>query len=317
MRVGLSLSTEEYGPADLIEQARLAEEAGFHALWISDHYHPWNGDQGESPFVWSLVGALSTVCRLPVTTAVTCPTARIHPAIIAQAAATSAVMHAGRFTLGVGTGEALNEHILGGGWPEMDVRLAWLEEAVEIIRKLWSGRQVSYRGRYFTVENAQLCTLPETPPKIYVSAFGPRSLEVAARIGDGYISVKPDANLVSEFRATAGKDKPCQAGFKACYARAEEQAVDLAHRLWPNAGIPGELSQLLPSPAHFEQVRPLVPREIIRKSYACGPDPQRQLEQIQLFVEAGYDEVYVAPIGPHYSELIDLYRTEVLPQIGS
>src|ERR687897_2465744 len=156
MQIGYFLASEEYSPRELIEQAKKAEQAGFHALWISDHYHPWNDEQGHSSFVWSVIGALSTATSLPVTTGVTCPTVRIHPAIIAQAAATSAVMHRGRFTLGVGSGENLNEHILGDRWPPTDMRLEMLEEAVEVMRLLWQGGTKSHNGKHYTVENARL-----------------------------------------------------------------------------------------------------------------------------------------------------------------
>src|SRR6478672_13942299 len=151
MKVGYFLSCEEYGPAELVEQAVLAERAGFTGLWISDHYHPWNDEQGQSPFVWSVIGAISQACSLPVTTAVTCPTLRVHPAIVAQAAATTAVLLGGRFVLGVGSGEALNEHVLGQPWPTAEVRLEMLEEAVEVMRKLWTGETVNHRGRHYTV----------------------------------------------------------------------------------------------------------------------------------------------------------------------
>src|SRR4051794_14643210 len=187
MRIGYFLSSEEYSPAELIQQARGAEQAGFTGLWISDHYHPWVDAQGQSAFVWSSIGALSQVCSLPVTTAVTCPTTRLHPAVIAQAAATSAVQHQGRFTLGVGSGEALNEHILGDAWPSADVRLGMLEEAVEVIRSLWSDGFVDHQGEYYVVDNARIYTRPESPPKIYVSGFGPKAVDLAARIGDGFI----------------------------------------------------------------------------------------------------------------------------------
>src|SRR3954469_3564970 len=176
MKIGFFLSCEEFGPGDLVEQARRAEAAGFHALWISDHYHPWNDQQGHSAFVWSVIGALSEATSLPVTTGVTCPTVRIHPAVIAQAAATSAVMLEGRFNLGVGSGEALNEHILGTHWPEADVRLEMLEEAVEVMRDLWSGGQRSPRGRHYTVENARIYDLPDEPPPVLVSGFGPKAV---------------------------------------------------------------------------------------------------------------------------------------------
>ena len=162
MRIGYFLSTEEYGPAELVEQAQAAERAGFEGLWISDHFHPWNNEQGNSPFVWSVIGAISQVCDLPVTTAVTCPTVRTHPAIIAQAAATSAEMLDGKFTLGVGSGEALNEHILGTVWPSADVRLEMLEEAVALIRELWTGEVVTTEGKHYRVDHARIYNLPET-----------------------------------------------------------------------------------------------------------------------------------------------------------
>src|SRR3954452_13842432 len=171
MKIGYFLSSEEYSPRELLDQARRAEQAGFHALWISDHFHPWNDEQGHSPFVWSIIGALAEAVDLPITTGVTCPTVRIHPAIIAQAAATSAVMTGGRFNLGVGSGEALNEHILGVHWPEADVRLEMLEEAVEVMRLLWQGGQRSHYGVHYAVENARVYDLPDEPPPVLVSGF--------------------------------------------------------------------------------------------------------------------------------------------------
>jgi G6PDH family F420-dependent oxidoreductase len=317
VRFGYFLSTEEYTPAELLEQARLAEQAGFEALWISDHYHPWNDEQGQSPFVWSLIGALSSVCRLPVTTAVTCPTVRTHPAVIAQAAATSAVMHEGRFVLGVGSGEALNEHILGSPWPTADVRLEMLEEAVEVMRALWSGDVVSHRGRHYTVDTARIYTLPEEPPKVYVSGFGPKAVDLAARIGDGYITTMPDAEMLQRFRDNGGGDKPAQSGVKVCYAEDEDAGVEIAHRLWANASVPGELAQVLPSPRHFEQVSSLVTKEMTREAIVSGPDPQAHVAAVREYADAGYDEVYVSNMGPHYEGFMRLYRDEVLPAVRS
>ena len=315
MRIGYFLSCEEYTPAQLIEQAKLAQDAGFRSLWISDHYHPWNDEQGQSPFVWSIIGALSQVVHIPVTTAVTCPIMRIHPAVVAQAAATSAVLHDGRFVLGVGTGEALNEHITGERWPFAEERLEMLEEAVEVMRELWDGGFVTHHGRYFTVDQAQVYTRPAQPPKVYVSAFGPRALEVAARIGDGYVSTMPDADLVRRFRDLGGGDKPVQGGFKGCWAPTEEQGVRTAHRLWANSGVPGELSQVLPSPRHFEQASQLVTRDMTRESIVGGPDVDRHIESFQPYVEAGFEEIYVANMGPHYREMIAAYGAEVLPAL--
>ncbi|SCL31096.1 F420-dependent oxidoreductase, G6PDH family [Micromonospora pallida] len=315
MRIGYFLSSEEFTPAELLAQARGAERAGFEALWISDHYHPWVDAQGQSPFVWSMIGALSQVCRLPVTTAVTCPTVRIHPAVLAQAAATSSVLHAGRFVLGVGSGEALNEHILGDAWPGTDVRLEMLAEAVGVMRELWAGGFVNHRGRHYTVEHARIYTRPETPPAVYVSGFGPKAVDLAARIGDGYINTSPDADLVRRFRDGGGGDKPCQAGFKAAYADSVDEGARIAYERWPNAGVPGELSQVLPSPRHFEQAAQLVSPDSAREAFVCGRDADAHLAKIEAYARAGFDEVYVANVGPHWQGLFDLYQRAVLPRL--
>ncbi|MFU8853409.1 TIGR03557 family F420-dependent LLM class oxidoreductase [Micromonospora sp. SL1-18] len=315
MKIGYFLSSEEYGPAELLAQARGAERAGFAALWISDHYHPWNDAQGQSAFVWSTIGALSQVCSLPVTTAVTCPTVRLHPALVAQAAATSAVLHSGRFVLGVGTGEALNEHILGGPWPPLDVRLEMLAEAVEVMRKLWRGHFVNHHGQHYTVQQARIYTLPDTPPPIYVSGFGAKSIDLAARIGDGYISTRPDPEMVHRFRDNGGDDKPCQAAFKAAYADSEDEGMRLAYEKWPNEGLPGELSQVLASPRHFEQASQLVRPEMMKEAFVCGNNPDAHLEMIDKYAKAGFDELYVTNTGPNWQGLFDLYQREVLPRL--
>ncbi len=315
MRIGYFLSTEEFGPADLVAQARAAERAGFDALWISDHYHPWNDTQGHSPFVWSVIGAISQVCELPVTTAVTCPTVRIHPAVLAQAAATSAVMCRGGFTFGVGTGEALNEHILGDPWPSTEVRLEMLAEAVEVIRKLWSGRFVNHRGKHYTVDHARVYTRPQRPPEIYVSGFGPKSTALAARIGDGYINTTPDPDLVRAFRDGGGGDKPVQGAFKACVAASEADAVRIAYERWPNSALPGELAQVLASPRHFEQATGLVTPDAVRQAVVSGQRVEDHLAKIDTYARAGFDEVYVTNIGPHQAEFFRLYAEQVLPAL--
>jgi G6PDH family F420-dependent oxidoreductase len=315
MRIGYFLSTEEFGPADLLAQARAAERSGFDALWISDHYHPWNDAQGQSPLVWAVIGGISQVSRLPVTTAVTCPTVRIHPAIIAQAAATSAVMCEGRFTLGVGSGEAINEHILGGVWPTTDVRLEMLEEAVEVIRKLWSGEFVNHRGQHYTVDHARVYTRPDRRPPVYVSGFGPKSIALAARVGDGYITTRPQPDAVRAFREGGGGDKPVQGAFKACYAADEDEAVRIAYERWPSSGLPGELAQVLPSPRHFEQATELVSPEAVRNMFVCGPDAEGHLAQIDTYAKAGFDEVYVTNIGPYHDDFFRMYAEQVLPAL--
>ena len=314
MRFGYFLSCEEYAPDQLLEQATLAEEAGFEALCISDHFHPWNTEQGQSPFVWGMIGALSQVCDLPVMTLVTCPTTRIHPAIIAQAAATSAVLGTG-FTLGVGSGEALNECVLGDRWPTADVRLDQTREAVEVIRKLWSGETVTHRGTHYTVEDARIFTRPEEPPEILMSGFGPRATDLAADIADGYITTSPDTDLLERYRHRARPPGRTVGAVKVAYADTEEEGIEHAHRLWPNAGLPGELAQILPTPAHMEQASTLVTKESTASSVSAGPDPAAHRDAVRPYVEAGFDEVYVANMGPNYAAMIRCFGAEVLPQL--
>ena len=315
MRIGYFLSCEEYTPAELVEQAKAAADAGFEALWISDHFHPWNNEQGNSPFVWSVIGAISQVCDLPVTTAVTCPTVRTHPAIIAQAAATSGEMLGGKFILGLGSGEALNEHILGDVWPSADVRLEMLEEAVAVIRKLWTGEVVTTEGKHYKVDHARIYNLPETPPEIYVSGFGPKATDLAGRIADGFINTSPDDTLLKAFKEATG-GKPAQAGAKVAFAPTQEEGWQHAHRLWPNAGLPGEMAQILPTPEHFEQATELVTEEMTRKSVVAGNDAADHLEQVTSYADAGYDELYIANMGPHFKEMIAFYGEQVIPELS-
>jgi G6PDH family F420-dependent oxidoreductase len=315
VRIGYFLSCEEFGPHELVRQARLAEQAGFDALWISDHFHPWNGHQGNSPFVWSVVGALSEVTTLPVCTAVTCPIMRIHPAVVAQAAATAAVQCEGRFGLGVGSGEALNEHVVGHRWPPAPVRQDMLEEAVGVIRELHTGREVSHHGRYFTVEDARLYTVPEQPVPIYVSGFGPRSVELAARIGDGYCTTAPDADMVQRFRDSGGGGKPVQGGMKVCWAETVDAGMDTTHRLWPNSALPGQLAQVLPTPKDFEQAGSLVTRELAAKHIPCGPEAKQHVGAVRRFIDAGFDEVYVQQIGPEQDQFFHAWSEAVLPEL--
>jgi G6PDH family F420-dependent oxidoreductase len=264
--------------------------------------------------VWGIIGALSQACSLPVTTAVTCPTVRIHPAVVAQAAATAAVQLEGKFVLGVGTGEALNEHVLGDVWPPADVRLEMLEEAVDLMRELWQGEVVTREGKHYRTDSARLYTLPDEPPPVYVSAFGPKALDVAARIGDGFVNTAPDGDAVAEFKEKSG-GKPAQGGAKVAWADTEDEGVDHAHRLWANAGLPGELAQILPTPTHFEQASQLVTRESTAESIVAGNDVERHVQQLQEYVDAGYDEIYVANMGPHYLAMIEAYGRDVLPKL--
>jgi G6PDH family F420-dependent oxidoreductase len=313
--LGYFLSSEERDPRAMVDAAARAEQAGFTTAWISDHYHPWTDAQGQSAFVWSTLGAIANATsELKLWTAVTCPTIRIHPAVVAQAAATTAVLSGGRFGLGVGSGEALNEHIFGDAWPDADTRLEMLEEAVGIMRRLFTGEQVSHRGTHYRVENARLYTVPETPPEIYVSGFGPKAVELAARIGDGYMNVGPEAELLEQYRKAGGTGRS-HGGMKVAWAASEDEGIDNAYRIWPNDALPGELPQILPTPAHFEQASQLVTRDMVAASVPAGPDPEKHLARIRQYVDAGYDEVYVAHIGPDQAGMIDFYAREIIPNL--
>jgi G6PDH family F420-dependent oxidoreductase len=311
---GYFLASEEHSPQELIRQAEMAERAGFDSLWISDHFHPWLDEQGESSFVWSVIGALSQVTSLPVTTAVTCPLVRIHPAIIAQAAATSQVMLDGRFRLGLGTGEALNEHIVDSRWPPAAERREMLEEAVDLMRRLFSGGLVSHRGRHYKVNTARLYTLPDQPPPTYVSGFGPAAAGMAGEIADGFMCTMPEAGLIRTFRTSGGGDKPVAGAIKVCWGADRTQAIKTVHRLWPNALIPGEAGQLLPLPRHFAQLTELVTEDMVADNIPCGPDPDDHLRAVRSYVDAGYDEIYINQIGPDQREFFDFCRDEILPQ---
>jgi G6PDH family F420-dependent oxidoreductase len=316
MKIGCFLSSEEWGPQDLIAQAQQAQRAGFEGLWISDHYHPWNDAQGHSGFIWGTIGAIAQAAPgMHVTTAVTCPTMRIHPAVIAQAAATAAVLLDGNFAFGVGSGEALNEHIFGDAWPNADERLEMLEESIEVIRLLWEGGVQSHRGRHYRVEHARVYDLPETPTPIVVSGFGPKAIELAGRIGDGFATVVPDADAVQRFRSAGGEGKVVQGGVKVCWGADEATALAHVTRLWPNDGLPGELAQILPTPAHFEQASELVTAEMLAESITCGPDVDRHVEALQAYADAGFDELYVNQIGPDQDAFFAAYRDEVLPRL--
>lgn len=314
-RIGYFTSSEEFSPREQVEQAELARAAGFEALWISDHYHPWNEAQGQSGFVWATIGAIAQAVDLPITTAVTCPTTRIHPAVVAQAAATAAHLTGGRFRLGVGTGEALNEHILGDVWPSASVRRAMLEEAVEVMRKLWTGKQVSHHGTYYTVDTARLYTVPDQAPEVLVSGFGPASIKLAGKIGDGYIGMQPEADLVRSFQQNGGAGKTTAAGYKVCWGRDREEAVQTAHARWANELLPGELAQVLPQPRHFEQASELVTPEMVADAIVCGDDVDAHVQQFKAYRDAGYDEIYINQIGPDQQGFFDFYAAEVLPQL--
>jgi G6PDH family F420-dependent oxidoreductase len=314
--IGYKLCSEEHGAADLVRFARRAEEVGFDFAMISDHYHPWTDAEGQSPFVWTVLGAIAQATRhLRVGTGVTCPTIRIHPAILAQAAATTAALMPGRFLFGVGAGENLNEHILGHRWPPPEIRREMLEEAVGVIRLLWQGGTRSHRGRYYTVENARIYTLPETPPPILVAASGPRAGELAGRIGDGLVGTGPEAEVLEAFERGGGGGKPRFGELAVCWAPDERQAIRTARERWPIAGLHGPLTSELPLPDHFEQAARMVREEDIAEAVVCGPDAERHVASIRKYAEGGYDHVWVHQIGPDQEGFFRFYEREVLPAL--
>lgn len=316
LEIGYTLSCEEHGPRELVENGAGAEEAGFDFLMVSDHYHPWTDRQGHSPFVWTVLGALARATdRARVGTGVTCPIGRIHPAILAQSAATAAIVLEGRFMLGVGTGENLNEHVLGDRWPPIDERLDRLEEAIEVMRLLWEGGLQTHRGRYFTVEQARVYDLPDRPPPVLVAAKGERATDLAGRVGDGLISVAPEADTVRGFERAGGQGNPRFGQVHVCWAEDEAAARRTAHEWWPNAAIGGELGLELPLPRHFEQAAETVREEDVAETVACGPDPDRHIEAIREYADAGFDHVWVHQIGPDQQGFLRFYRDEVLPKL--
>ncbi|MCA1831260.1 MAG: TIGR03557 family F420-dependent LLM class oxidoreductase [Actinomycetota bacterium] len=316
VEVGYALSSEEHRPNDLVAYARRAQDAGFTFALVSDHFHPWTDRQGQSAFVWNVIGAISAATEsLRIGTGVTCPILRIHPAIIAQAAATSAAMMPGRFFLGVGTGENLNEHILGLRWPPADVRFEMIEEAVSMIKLLWKGGQQSFHGKHFVVENARIYTLPDVPPPIYMAASGTTAAEVAGRIADGLISTAPRKELVQSFRRAGGESKPCYGQMSVCVAPTEAEGRKIAHEWWPTAGIPGELGQDLPLPSSFEDAAKNVREEDVAKSVLCSTDAQAYIDKIKEFVSAGFDHVYVHQIGRDQERFFRFYEDQVLPKL--
>jgi len=316
VQLGYKLSSEEFGPRELVDNARQAEEAGFTFALISDHFHPWIDAQGQSPFVWAVLGGLAEATeRLRIGTAVTCPTVRIHPAIIAQAAATVALMLDGRFFLGLGTGENLNEHVVGRRWPATPIRQEMLEEAVDVIRLLWKGGLQSHRGRHYVVENARLYTRPETPPPIMLAIGGEKGAELAGRIGDGMIGTSADGETMKIFERAGGRRKPRYGELTVCWAESEAKAKKIALEVWPTACVASALHWELPLPSHFEAAAEDVDEDAIAAEVVCGPDADKHLEKIGEYAKAGYDHVCIHQVGPDQAGFMKFYAREILPKI--
>jgi coenzyme F420-dependent glucose-6-phosphate dehydrogenase len=313
--IGYTLSSEEHEATDLVRNAQRAEAIGCDFVSVSDHFHPWIDKQGHSPFVWAVLGGIAaTTERIGVATGVTAPILRIHPAIIAQASATVATMLPGRFFFGVGSGEALNEHVTGEHWPEADVRLEMLDEAVHVIRELWEGGLYSHRGTYYTVENARLYSRPDTPPPIVVSGGGPKAAELAGRIGDGFWGMGPNAELLETFHK-AGGDGPAFAQITCCWATDERAARKTAYEIWPNTGLGGQLAQELALPSYFEAACAALSEEQATKDIPLGPDPEPYLASFRTYLDAGFDHLYFHQIGPDQDGFLTFFERELLPRL--
>ena len=317
VELGYAVSTEEHEPTDIVENTVRAERAGFEFAMVSDHFHPWVERQGEAPFVWGPLGAIAHATdELRVGTGVTCPLIRIHPAITAQAAATAAAMFDGRFFFGVGTGERLNEHVLGDRWPPHHARLEMLAEAIDVIEQLWDGEMTSHDGKHYTVENARLFTLPETPPELIVAAGGETTGRFAGEFGDGLVSTAPDEAVVDAFAETHDGDGDRYGQATVCWAESESAARETAYEWWPNSALPGQLTQELPTPQHFEEAAEALSVDDVAESYVCGPDIDEHIDSIEQYVDAGFDHVYIHQVGPEQEEFIDVYQNEILPSFS-
>jgi G6PDH family F420-dependent oxidoreductase len=311
MRIGYKLATEGFGPKELIRQAVLAEQAGFDFVEMSDHYHPWVEAQGHSAFTWSLLSAIAMKTdRIGLATGVTCPSVRYHPAIIAQAAATLAIISDGRFTLGVGAGERLNEHVTGLGFPATRARHERFREALEIIRLLWQGGYRSYEGRHLKLEDARVFDLPAELPVIAVAASGPASAKIAAELGDGLFAVDPDADLVRTWHRLGGHG-PAYGEMPLAWAQDEDKAVAAVVEKNAFALSGWKVMAELPNPANFEAVTALVTPDQAREQFACGPDPQRHLDIARRFADAGFDHLVAMNAGPDPDGFIDFFSREL------
>ena|SRR5438270_2884844 len=312
---GYTLMCEQTGPKDLVRYAELAEKAGFDFAVISDHFHPWLEEQGESPFAWSVLGAVATrTTRMQLMTMVTCPIVRYHPAIVAQMAATIAQMSDGRFLLGLGAGENLNEHVVGKGWPPVHVRHQMLEEAIEIIRELWKGDYVSFQGEFFTVHDARIFSLPPRPPLIYVAASGRESCDIAASSGDGLIATEPKPDLVQHYRESGGIGL-CYAQIAMSWGKDEVQARKTAHRYFRFTLPSWKVMSELPNPVNFAAASKTVREEDVAELIPCGPDPERHVQAIQKYLDAGFDHIAVLQAGPDQEGFLRFWTDELRPRL--
>jgi G6PDH family F420-dependent oxidoreductase len=315
MRIGYKLATEAFGPAELIDQAVRAEQVGFDFVEISDHFHPWLDSQGHSPFTWSVLGAIAARTeRIGLVTGVTCPSLRYHPAIIAQAAATMALLSDGRFTLGVGAGERLNEHVTGQPFPSVQGRHERLREALEIIRLLWSGGYHSYQGKHLQLDDARVFDLPERLPVIAVAASGSESARLAAELGNGLFATEPKASIVEHFQQ-AGGDGPRYAEVPMAWADDADQAIKAAWESSRWALTGWKVMSELPNPVNFEAASALVDTDDIAGHFSVGPDPAVHVEAARPYVDAGFDHIVLQNAGPDPDGFLNFFERELADRL--
>jgi G6PDH family F420-dependent oxidoreductase len=277
VQIGYTMMTEQAGPRDLVKHVVGAEEAGFDFSVISDHYFPWLRAQGHASYAWSVLGAAAqATTRIPLMTYVTCPILRYHPAIVAQKAATVQLLSEGRFRLGLGAGENLNEHVVGGGWPPVDVRHEMLEEAVEIIRALFEGGHVTHHGQHYDVESARLWDLPDQAPPIGLAVSGDQSCELAGRLADLVIATEPKPGLLEAFDRHGGQGKPRVGQLPVSYDPDRDTAVKRAHSQFRWFGLGWKVNAELPHPDSFEAATQFVTEDDVASAIPCGDDPDRR-----------------------------------------
>ncbi|NAZ82243.1 TIGR03557 family F420-dependent LLM class oxidoreductase [Kineococcus sp. R8] len=309
MQIGYKLATEAFGPKEIIRQALAAEEAGYDFVEMSDHFHPWLDVQGHSGFTWNLLSAIAAKTeRIGLVTGVTCPSVRYHPAIIAQAAATLAIISDGRFTLGVGAGERLNEHVVGRGFPGVAERHERFREALEIIRLLWQGGYRTYEGKHLRLEDARVFDLPEQLPVIAVAASGPASARIAAELGGGLFATEPKGDMVATWKRLGGNG-PAYAEVPLAWAPDAESAVQAVLEKSPWAVTGWKVMSELPNPANFAAASATVGAEDVRAQFAVGPDVRDHLRVAQQFVDAGFDHLVTQNAGPDPDGFLEFFAT--------
>jgi G6PDH family F420-dependent oxidoreductase len=315
VRLGFKLIAEAYSPTEIVRQAVQAEEAGFDFVEVSDHFHPWVSEHEHSGFAFSMLAAAAARTeRIELATGVTCPFIRYHPAVVAQAAATTALLSEGRFILGIGAGERLNEHIVGAGWPPVAVRHQMLREALEIIRLLWSGGYQSYSGKHLRLEDARVFDLPDQLPRIVVAAGGPAAARIAGELGDAIFATEPREDLVSAYRS-AGGTGPRYAEVPLAWAPTEDAGAESARKLF-RFGVTGwKVQAELPNPVNFDAATKFVTAEHMREQFGCGPDAQRHVEVAKEFLDAGYDQLALINAGPDMDGFFDFFGKELAPAL--